>query len=183
MSAVSERYRRLAAVVSERVEAIPKDAWDARSPCPDWTVRDVVRHLTETQAMFAGFVGLQITPDPVPNVDPGRAWASARDQMQNLLDDPASADREFDGLSGRTTLAAAVDRFLCFDLNVHGWDIARGAGLDDDRLDPDEIPRLWKDTEAFGDNMRTRGAFGEPVEVPADASEQDRLLGYLGRRP
>jgi uncharacterized protein (TIGR03086 family) len=183
MSEVSERYRRLAAAVTERIEAIPDGGWDARSPCPDWTVRDVVRHLIETQGMFARFVGLELTPDPAPDVDPVRAWISARDQMQDLLDDPANEDLEYEGLTGRSTFAAAVDRYLCFDLNVHGWDIARGAGLGDDRIDPDEIPRLWKDTEAFGDNMRSPGAFGEPVDVPADASEQDRLLGYLGRQP
>jgi hypothetical protein len=54
MSAVAERYRRLAAVVTERIDAIPGETWDARSPCADWTVRNIVRHLTETQGMFAG---------------------------------------------------------------------------------------------------------------------------------
>jgi uncharacterized protein (TIGR03086 family) len=183
MSAVSERYRRLATAVTDRIEAIPADAWDNRTPCEDWTIRDVVRHLAETQGMFARLVGLEITPDPAPDADPAAAWASARDQMQALLDDPANADRGYKGLNGPTTFARSVDQYLCFDLNVHGWDIARGAGLTDDRIDPAELPRLWQDTEVFGDNMRLPGAFGPAVDVPTDAPEQDRLLAYLGRRP
>jgi hypothetical protein len=103
--------------------------------------------------------------------------------MQALLDDPANADRGYEGLNGPTTFERSVDQYLCFDLNVHGWDIARGAGLTDDRIDPAELPRLWQDTEAFGDNMRLPGAFGPAVDLATDAPEQDRLLAYLGRRP
>jgi hypothetical protein len=31
--------------------------------------------------------------------------------------------------------------------------------------------------------MRGPGAFGPEVEVPDDASDQDKLLAFLGRRP
>ncbi|HEX2299572.1 MAG TPA: hypothetical protein VHH34_13850 [Pseudonocardiaceae bacterium] len=44
--------------------------------------------------------------------DPRRAWAEAREAMQELLDDPDRAGREYDGYFGRTTVQDTVDRFL-----------------------------------------------------------------------
>jgi hypothetical protein len=65
---------------------------------------------------------------------------------------------------------------------VHGWDLSRAAGLDE-RIDPAELDRLWESVEAFGDQIRSESAFGPPVNVPAGASEQDKLLAHLGRDP
>ena len=132
--------------------------------------------------MFAGFVGLTIEPGPDVDSDPLGAWTAASGQMQALLDKPETADKQFQGFSGATTLGEAVDLFLCFDLNVHGWDLSRAAGLDD-RIDPAELDRLWQSVEAFGDRIRSEGAFGPPVSVPPEASDQAKLLAHLGRDP
>jgi uncharacterized protein (TIGR03086 family) len=182
MSSRSDRYRRLAQALADKIRSVPEERWPSPSPCPGWTARDVVRHLVQTQGMFAGFVGLTLEPGPDVDSDPVGAWASASSQLQACLDDPDTAERQFQGFSGATTLAEAVDLFLCFDLNVHGWDLSRAAGLDD-RIDPAELDRLWESVEAFGDQIRSDGAFGPPVNVPAGAPEQDKLLAHLGRDP
>jgi len=182
MSEVSERYRRLATGVTDKIEQVPEDRWSSQSPCEKWTARDLVRHLVEVHGMFMGFVGRELRPGPDVGSDPLGAWTSARDQMQSDLDDPERAGAEFDGLAGRSTFADAVDRFVCFDLNIHGWDLARAAGLDE-RIEPEELPKLWATAESFGDAIRSENVCGPPVEVPDDASEQDRLLAFLGRRP
>ena len=31
--------------------------------------------------------------------------------------------------------------------------------------------------------MRSPGAFGPEIEAPADASDQDKLMAFLGRQP
>ncbi len=70
------------------------------------------------------------------------------------------------------------------ELVVHGWDVARGAGLHDlEPLDPDDMARSREKMAAVGDTVRMAGIFGEPVPVPDDASEQDRYLAWTGRRP
>jgi uncharacterized protein (TIGR03086 family) len=182
MSGRSDRYRRLAQAVTDKIRSVPEERWPNASPCPGWTARDVVRHLVQTQGMFAGFVGLTLEPGPDVDADPVGAWTAASTQLRAHLDVPETADRQFQGFSGATTLAEAVDRFLCFDLIVHGWDLSRAAGLDE-RIDPAELDRLWESVEAFGDQIRSEGAFGPPVNVPAGASEQDKLLAHLGRDP
>lgn len=180
---VAARYRRLAADVTGKIERVPADRWSSQSPCEDWTARDVVGHLVDVHGMFFGLVGRTLEPGPEDvDTDPLRAWVSARDQMQRNLDDPRLAGEEFEGLTGRSTFAAAVDRFICFDLNIHGWDLARATGLEE-RIDPDELPRLWATAESFGDAIRSEHVCGPAVDPPADADEQSRLLAYLGRRP
>jgi uncharacterized protein (TIGR03086 family) len=182
MSDISARYARLAATMTAKVEHVPDDRWDSPSPCESWVARDLVQHLVDTHGMFVGFVNLQLAPGPAAAEDPVGAWASARDQMQARLDDPDTAQREFDGLSGPTTLEDAVNRFICFDLLIHGWDLSRAAGLDE-TIDPAELPNLWEDTLAFGPMIRSERTCGPEVEAPADATEQERLLAYLGREP
>ncbi|MEP6665639.1 MAG: TIGR03086 family metal-binding protein [Nocardioidaceae bacterium] len=182
MSDISARYARLAATMTDKIGQVPDDRWESPSPCEGWVARDLVQHLVDTHGMFAGLVGLELTPGPAVGDDPAGAWASARAQMQAWLDDPATAGREFDGLGGRTMFEAAVNRFICFDLLVHGWDLSRAAGLDE-TIDPAELPNLWDDTEAFGEMIRSEGTCGPEVEAPADATGQERLLAYLGRQP
>ncbi len=180
MAAVADRYRRLSDAFAAKVRAVREDGWDARTPCEDWTARDLVGHVVQTQGMFLGFVGEEVGDAPSVDDDPAGAWDAARAAMQARLDDPATATREFDGFAGRSTLEAAVDRFLCTDLVVHGWDLARATGQDE-RIDPAEIDRVREAMAPLADKMRGPQAFGEEVGVAADADEQTRLLAWLGR--
>lgn len=182
MTEVSERYSRLADEFEAKIGAVPRGAWERPSPCPGWTARNVVGHVIATQGMFLGFVGRELGEVPSVDDDPRAAWAAARSVVQAELDDPERAGTEFDGFLGRTTFEAAVDRFLCFDLVVHGWDLARATGLDE-RIDPKDVDRVRRDAESFGESMRSPQAFGPAVEPPPDADEQDKLLAFLGRRP
>jgi uncharacterized protein (TIGR03086 family) len=102
--------------------------------------------------------------------------------MRALLDDPATAGLEYEGYFGRTSLERTVDGFLCFDLVVHRWDIARATG-GDERMDPVEVRCIRSQAEGFGEAIRSHGVCGPEVPVPSTASEQDRLLAFLGRRP
>jgi uncharacterized protein (TIGR03086 family) len=181
MSDVSDRYRRVADAFAETAAAVPDDRWESPSPCPGWAARDVVRHVVETQGMFLGFVGRELGEIPSVDDDPVAAWAAARSVVEADLQDPARAAAEFEGFAGPTTFEKSVDQFLCFDLVVHRWDLARAAGLDE-RMDPDDVARVRRQAEAFGDAMRSPQAFGPELEAPEGADEQTKLLAFLGRR-
>jgi uncharacterized protein (TIGR03086 family) len=185
MSAIADRYRKLAAGFTARVEAVPEDQWSSQSPCDDWRARDIVRHVVDTSGMFLGFIGQEPPGGPSVDDDPAGAWTAARDAIQTALDDPAVATLEYDGQLGRSTFEASVDRFLSTDALVHTWDLARAVGLDE-RLDPDEVRASLEATAAmekeFGEMMRNSGAFGAQVDAPDDADEQTRLLAFLGRK-
>jgi uncharacterized protein (TIGR03086 family) len=159
--------------------------WQTRSqrrwrPCPEWTVRKLVDHVVGTQGMFLGFIGDELGDIPSTDTDPAGAWNAARSRIQETLDDPAKAASEFDGFTGRSTFEAATDRFLCFDLVIHGWDLARATGQDE-RIDAADVARVRQHAESFGDAMRSPQAFGPEVEAPEGADDQAKLLAFLGR--
>jgi uncharacterized protein (TIGR03086 family) len=185
MSEIADRYRKRAAGLNARVEAVPADNWGNQSPCEDWTARDVVRHVVDTSAMFLGFIGKDAPSGPSVDDDPVGAWHAARDAIQAGLDDPSIASKEYEGMMGPTNFEASVDRFLSADALIHTWDLARAAGLDE-QLDPEDVSASLAAMEAmeaeFGDMMRQSGAFGAEVDAPHDADEQTRLLHFLGRK-
>lgn len=182
MTQVLKRYDFLAAEFTRRVCDVSPEAWDAPSPCAGWSARDVLRHVVETCAAMPGYAGLSVELTGSVDEDPAAAWAEARDAMREILADPARAGLEYDGFFGRTSLAATVDRFLCFDLLVHAWDIARATGQDE-TLPAEEVARVYSDALELGDSLRREGICGPAVEVAADAPLQDRLLAFLGRTP
>ncbi|HET9769989.1 MAG TPA: TIGR03086 family metal-binding protein [Acidimicrobiia bacterium] len=182
MSEVSERYRRLGEAFGAVIDVVPADRWESPSPCVDWTARDVVRHVVGTQGMFLGFVGRELGPVPSVDENPRAAWAGASAVVLRNLEDPEVATAEYKGMSGPSTFEAGVDQFLCLDLVVHAWDLARAAGLEH-RMDPAEIPRVRAVAESFGPALRSPQAFGPEVEAPPDADDQARLLAFLGRQP
>ena len=182
---IADRYRRRAEAFADTIDAVPTDRWDAPSPCEDWTALDVVRHVCDTQGLFAGFVGREPAPHPDPADDPAAAWAAARAGTQDALDDPEQAAQEFDGMLGRQRFDAAVDRFLSLDLVVHRWDVGRAADV------PVEVPaedvaamvRAVEEMAAtVGDAMRGPQGFGPALDPPADADDLTRVLAFLGRR-
>ena len=179
---VAERYRRLAHTLTERIAAVPGDGRDQPSPCEGWTARDLVGHLIDVHGRFLGLVGREPVDHPSVDDDPLAAWSAVRDQVQADLDDPDRAAEEYDGRFGRSSFAAAVDGFVCFDLVVHGWDLARATGQDD-TIGRDEVERIGAMVTAMGPTMLENGVIQQPVDPPPDASPQDRLLCALGRRP
>jgi uncharacterized protein (TIGR03086 family) len=181
MTEISDRYDRLSDRFAQKISVVPDDRWSNPSPCSEWTARDVVRHVVQTQGMFLGFIGKELGDIPSVDDDPAAAWDAARGAVQARLDDPATARSEYEGHFGRATFEDSVDRFLNTDLVVHGWDLARAAGLDD-QVDDDDVKRVQATAESFGDAMRGPQAFGPALDPPAGADAQDRLMAFLGRR-
>jgi len=181
MEPVAERYRRLAEQLTERIAAVPEQAWSSPTPCEEWTVRDLVAHVIDVHGRFQGLVGRTLVDRPSVDEDPLQAWIAVRDQMQADLDDPSRVAEEYDGMLGRSTFGASVDGFVCFDLVVHGWDLARATGQDE-TMDPRDVEPLLQMVATMGPMMLENGVIARQLEPAPDASPQERLLAGLGRR-
>jgi len=164
-----------------KIENVPADAWTNPSPCEKWTARDVVRHVVEVHGMFQALVGRSLVEHPSVDDDPVSAFGAVRDQMQADLEDPHKVAEEYDGRLGRSTFGKAVDGFVCFDLVIHGWDLSRATGQADE-LDSRDVERIQAMVDSMGDTMRDNGVGGPPLDPPANASAQNRLLSALGRQ-
>jgi uncharacterized protein (TIGR03086 family) len=178
---IADRYRRVSGLFTDVVDAVPTDAWDAPTPCEGWGARQVVEHVVDSEG---GFLARFDLAPAAEGDDPVSRWPTVRDSVQAALDDHDKATITYDGMFGPTTLAETVDQFLCADLVVHSWDIARAAGLRDfEELPADEVELIHSRLAPLGDAIRSPGVFGPEVPVPEDASAQDRLLGFIGRQP
>jgi uncharacterized protein (TIGR03086 family) len=179
----ADRYRKVAAAFAARVDAVPAAAWDNPAPCEGWVARDVVRHLVEwVPGFFDSYWDLQLTIEPSVDDDPAAAWHALDGALVTALDDPALASSVREPPMGAMTFEAALDMVVTSDVLVHTWDLARSTGLDD-RLDPDEVHRMFSGIEPMDEALRASGHYGPRVVVPADADEQAQLLGFLGRDP
>jgi uncharacterized protein (TIGR03086 family) len=178
---IRSRYTRLADAFAAKIDAVPGDKWGAPTPCEGWSARDLVNHVTESPGMVFK-MGNREFAAPAPSDDPAAAFASTRRQIEQLLADPDAAGAEYDGFFGRTTLAESIDRFISFDLVLHGWDLARATGQDE-TIPPEEIRRLTEEAKAWGDTARSPGVFGPEVETPAGADAQAKLIAFTGRTP
>lgn len=178
----AERHRQIAGEFTDRVRGT--GSWDAPTPVAEWVARDVVRHLTEWSSGFlASGAGVELPRGSSVDTDPVEAWQVHCAGVQQVLDDPETAGREFTNPHiGSLPLETAIDRFYTADVFMHTWDLSRATGQND-RLDPDLCARLLDEMEQMEEVIRSSGQFGTRVEVPGDADVQTRFLGFIGRDP
>jgi uncharacterized protein (TIGR03086 family) len=153
-------------------------SWDAPSPCAGWTVREVANHLVAGLHVFAAAVdgGGDVMDGDHLGADPLAAFRAAADRCLELFSRPdvlaASHPFPFGPTPGRVIAEISLSESL-----VHGWDIARGAGVP---YSP--APEVVADVLArSSEEPSPEGLFAPPVPVPAGASPFTVLLAKLGR--
>lgn len=179
----ANHWRTIAGTFTERVRAVPIDAWANPSPCHGWTARDVVAHLVEWVPPFVES-GAGITIDGIPAIDtdPAAAWAHVDDRIQAILDADDIGDQIFDHpMAGRHPLDEAIDRFVLGDVLIHTWDLSRATGQDE-RLDPPTVDSMLDGLAALGDVLQQSGHYGPRVAVGEHADNQTKLLALTGRQ-
>ncbi|HEY7627506.1 MAG TPA: TIGR03086 family metal-binding protein [Ilumatobacteraceae bacterium] len=184
MTEIAERYRTVASGFTAVAALVPEPAWDDPSPCEGWVARDVIRHMVEWIPSFINSAtAITVSVEPSVDSDPVAAWQALSDSLQRLLDDPRTAASEFvHEYAGRHTLEAAIAMFILHDVLIHTWDLARATGQDV-VLDAEEVQLMLVGIEPMDEILRSSGHFGPRVEISETASDQDRLLAFVGRRP
>ena len=151
--------------------------WSATSPCEGWTAADVVDHVVDTERQFLESRGLDLPPRP--SGSPDQVWAAHLSAVSELVTDDLRA-QEYDGFFGRTTFGDTLDNFYGFDLVVHGWDLGAASSKPTTFTDAD-MDAMDAAFVGFGDHAYDEGVFMPPVDVPADADRQTKLLARMGR--
>jgi uncharacterized protein (TIGR03086 family) len=162
------------------LDAVAPDAWDRPSTCEGWTVRDVVRHLVQTQREFLTEHGVDLGEESDVDADPAAAWRSHAARVAVAVADPAVAEQVYDGFSGPTTVGATLEQVYVWDMVVHRWDVARSAGIDP-ALTEAELDRVEAGADSFGDALYMEGICRPGTEPSADADRTTRVLARLGR--
>jgi uncharacterized protein (TIGR03086 family) len=171
--------------VTALVEAVG-ERWQEPTPCTDWSVRELVNHLTSEQLwapeLLAGRtleeVGDAFDGD-VLNEDPVASWRRAVDAAVAAFAQEGAGERTVALSAGPRRAHEYLDEMVT-DLAIHGWDLATALALDD-TIDPPTVDRLlieWTDRVT---ELR-HPLFADPLPSPAAADAQTRLLALFGRR-
>jgi uncharacterized protein (TIGR03086 family) len=175
----AEQHAYDAARFAELADKAGPDDWGNSSPVKEWTARDVVEHLIAWLPGFLARAGVSLPP--VELSDPAAAWRQRSAEVQRLIE--TQGDQEFESpMLGRTTVAAAIDRFYTSDIWMHSWDLGRALGQRPD-LGEERCAAALAGMEPNEEMLRKSGQFGTRVAVPAGASAQDRLIAFIGRNP
>jgi uncharacterized protein (TIGR03086 family) len=180
-------HRRAAEAFGARVHAIRDDQWGLPSPCEDWDVRALVRHVVEDNLwvphLMKGakiedigerFAGDVLGPLPV------EAWdRSIAEALEAFAEEDAL--KRTVHLSFGDVPASVYAEQRTLDLLVHAWDLARAIGADD-HLDGTVVAFALPYATEHADELSGSGMFGDALDVPDDADAQTRLLAKLGRQ-
>jgi uncharacterized protein (TIGR03086 family) len=181
LNPTSERYAEANAPLTAVLDEVAAEAWNRPSPCEDWTARDVVRHLIETQRDFLASRGFDPGSAVDIDADPAAAWRAHSSAVSALLARPEVPATGYDGYFGPTTVGETLVHFYVPDMVVHRWDIA--AAVDGDtRLSEAELDRTAESIASWGDAMYTDGICKPVLEPPDGASRQVVLLARMGRK-
>jgi uncharacterized protein (TIGR03086 family) len=171
--------------------AITPAGFAAPSPCTGWTVRQVGNHLVASLILLAraaegetvdpaDFDGHTMAHSDRLGADPAAAFHAATQRSTAVFKLPDTLDRAYPFPPGPTPGVVLANLSLLESL-VHGWDLARRAGLPYP-ADPAVVAAVRTfATQAVGDQQRQAGLFAAvPVETTAEPITA--LLAHLGRR-
>ncbi|MGW8374325.1 TIGR03086 family metal-binding protein [Streptomyces sp. ODS28] len=173
------------------VHEIGDSQWEGQTPCEEWSVRDLLNHLTSEHFWAPHLlrgetleqVGDRYDGD-VLGEDPVDAWARASAGSWRAFHTDGALDGRVH-VTGGTTPAEEYGWQMTTDLAVHGWDLARGigAGPGQQVIDEELARTLYERVAPQAESWASLGIFAPPVTPPEGASPQDRLVALLGRRP
>jgi uncharacterized protein (TIGR03086 family) len=175
------------------VQGVRDDQLEAATPCPDYTVGDLLEHVHGLAMAFtiAARKGQLEGGARGPSGDASRLPADWRTDLPERLDALVEAWRDPAAWEGVTQIAGFeapaenVGMTAVNELVVHGWDVARATGqteqVDEASLEPCSAFAAVL-TGPHGDQMR-QGGFGEPRPVAGDAPRFERIIAANGRDP
>jgi len=173
------------------IRTIGDDQLDALTPCPDYSLGDLVDHVGGFATAFAA-AATKDTANAAPGGGSGDASRLVDDWRSRIPRDLAAlaaAWRDPEAWTGMTRaggidLPGEIAGVVALDeLVVHGWDVARASRQPYD-VDEPSLAAVHGFVEQFSSPGADRGGiFGPVVTVPDDAPLLDRTIGLAGRDP
>ncbi len=172
-----------------RVHAVGAEQWRGPTPCTEWSVRDLVNHLTAEQLWAVPLVRDGAIVEAVGDAfdgdvlgpAPAASWDTAAAAAREAFAAPDALDRTVHLASGDAEAEDYCAQMIT-DLLVHAWDLSRAIGADED-LPPDLVAFAVREVTPYAADLEQTGHFAAPVPPPPDATIQTKLLSMLGRRP
>ena len=178
---IRARYGRIAADLDVRVGRVRTLDWNSMTPCQDWNTRDLLAHVVDTHRRVLSALTDSPADEVTDHEDIVTAWRSVTAELSDALAEDEKALFPVRFFGNEAEFATLVGGLVCADTLIHTWDLCQAAGLDD-KLDEAGVEHALALLKSFGDAIRVPGGFGPEIPAPPDATEQDRLILFAGRR-
>jgi uncharacterized protein (TIGR03086 family) len=171
------------------VDTVTPDQLANPTPCSEWTVRDLINHVTGGATVFA----ISAEQGSVPDEEMGRlmtgdnlgtdykgAFHTATARAMTAFGQPGILEKIVKLPFGEMPAGVALN-IAVFDVTTHAVDIARSTGqavADTDLLDA----ALEMGQQMIGPELRQPGVFDAEQPAPSGATADDKLLAFAGRR-
>jgi uncharacterized protein (TIGR03086 family) len=170
------------------LDGIPEGGLTAETPCPKYSLGDLVDHVGGLTIAFTAAAEKTALPgEHEPSGDASRLgddWRRRIDANLTLLADAWRVPDAWTGMTqaGPVEMPGEIAGIVALnELVVHGWDVAKASGqpyaIDDDTL------AACQGFYAMFQEGDRGDAFGSVVAVPDDAPLLDRVIGLSGRDP
>ncbi|MFA4840275.1 MAG: hypothetical protein WC580_01040 [Agrococcus sp.] len=162
------------------------DRLGLQSACAEWSIADVIRHVTGVQAEYGGSALLgrvegegDLTAEHSTVMAPGsdfeavERWEALASRLRSAAHD--AGEEAFQGLPLAT-----------LDMALHAWDVRWGSarvGLAANLEFPTDLLEWMEEyrERANEASIRKPTVFGSAVEPPADATRSERFAAWTGR--
>ena len=182
-----ELYQRAIDYMRPILAGVQPGQLDAATPCSQWNVQQLIIHNIRGALGAHGMItgGDGVNPmdvsGPLPPEGAEAAFAAASAQVLEAMNTPGVPEKTIEAGPNRMT-AAQFLFFMFAEGMLHGWDLANATGQDTS-MDDSLAGACFNVLESEIEGARQMGFFGPAVEVPAEASLRDKLLGLTGRQP
>jgi uncharacterized protein (TIGR03086 family) len=175
------------------VSKVQADDLDRPTPCAEWTLADLLAHMTAQHHGFAAAArgrGSDLTAWQVRPLGPSPVteYTDAAEDVLAAFAEPGVPDRKFELPEFHPVShfpAAQAIGFHLIDYVVHGWDVARslrlGYGLAPELAEP--ALRIALAVPNGANRLAPDAAFGPALTTSDDADPLNRILSALGRYP
>lgn len=170
------------------VDRVSPDELTNPTPCSEWTVRDLINHVTGGATMFAMSAEEGSVPDEVMGrlmtgdnlgTDYKAAFNTATARAMAAFQQPGVLEKMVKLPFGEMPAGVALN-IAVFDVTTHAVDLARATGQT--IADPELLEAaLGMGKEMIGPDLRQPGIFDPEQAAPSNASAEDQLLAFAGR--
>ena len=153
------------------LDDVPPGAQGNPTPCPEWSVQDLVDHIVAAPLRFARMArGQEVDWSSTPSAgpEPGVSFRSHADDLMGAV----TADADPGG---------PVTDWQCAELAVHTWDLATALGRPTGDLDAEVAERGLAFMRGSLTDDNRGPAFGPEQPAPAGADAYQRIAAFAGR--
>lgn len=175
---------------SSLVRGVRDDQWDAPTPCPDWTVRDLINHMAGGHLLISPMLDGAPRPEPEEiarrrsidflGAEPVASFDASADRIVEAFSRPGALEQPMEMPLGVVPGATVLDLRLTETI-VHGWDLATATGQAAQFSDESIAQALAFSRRALADLPPGNRAFGPAVTPPNGVTPLHELVSLLGR--